>query len=374
MRYWNSSYAKYAALLFLGVFLSTTACEEIDLDSEEAGEVQGFWQLRSGTGDNTFLLVSATEVIFYFYDRSENCITLDTYEVVSIDGTGFYLLRQEDTEETRGITFSRNGDGLHVRDIDESQSNLDKYQISAVDINTLAPVCVDPTDVFGLWEYVNEMVNDTVYVSIQMDTIKVASKGQQEDCFFTSVLEVLAIDGTKFTIQDNDPSSETGQQEVTLTRTNDGLRIQRMEEGVLVDELYTQSDFDFSTAEPECSQTPIDLFQGIWQYNAPVADSFTFYLSITQESMNYHFPLEGTVDNQGQECYQVEVLPIIEAGEGFLTVTLPPEQTEQVKFFFEFNSDEGLLYIDDGFQKESFFPSDITRAEITNSCVLLKTN
>ncbi len=371
MRYLNN-YAKYAALLFCGFFLTTLACEEIELDSEEVGEVQGFWQLNSGTGDNTFLSISASEVTFYFYDRSENCITVDTYEVVSIDGKGFYLLQQEGREENRGITFSRNGEGLHVRDIDKTQSELDIYQPSEVDINTLAPICVDPTDVFGVWQYINEMDNDTVYVSIQEDSVRVASRGQDEDCYFTSVMEVFAIDGTKFTIQDNDPSSETGRQEVTVTRTNDGLRIQRMEDGSLVDELYTQSNFDFSSAEPECILTPLDLYQGIWQFNAPVTDPIVFYISITPESLNYHFPVEDSEDNQRNVCYLVESLPVVEAGEGFLTLLLPPEQIE-VKFFFEFNTEEELLYINDEIQKESYFASDITRAEITNSCVLLKT-
>ncbi len=372
MRYLNN-YAKYAALLLFGVFLTTTACEEISLDNDEAGEVQGFWQLNSGIGDNTFLLVSTSEVIFYFYDRSENCITVDAYQVVSIDGKGFYLLTQEGREENRGLTFSRNGDGLHVRDIDKTQSELDKYEPSEVDINNLAPICVDPTDVFGIWEYIDEARGDSIYVSIEMDTVRVASKDSGRDCYFTSVMEVFEIDGNIFTIMDNDPSSPTGQQDVILTRTNQGLRIQRMEDGVLVDELYTQSQFDFSTAEPECILNPIELYQGIWQFNAPSADPIVFYLSITQESMNYHFPLTGTIDNQGQTCYQVERLPIVEAGEGFLTVTLPPEQTEQIKFFFEFNTDEELLYVDDGFNKESFFSSDITRAEITNNCVLRQT-
>lgn len=372
MRYSNN-YAKYAALLFCGIFLATFACEEIDLDNDEAGEVQGFWQLNLGAGDTSFLSISSTEVIFYFYDRSEDCITVDAYEVVSVDGKGFYLLRQEGREDNRGITFSRNGDGLHVRDIDKTQSELDIYELSEVDINTLAPICVDPTDVFGVWEYINETEGDTVYVSIEMDTVRVTSKRPEADCYFTSLLEVFEIDGTRFTIQDNDPSSPTGRQEVTLTRTNDGLFIQRMEDGNLVEELYSESTFDFSSAEPECILTPVELYGGIWQFSAPAADPIVFYLSITPESMSYHFPLDGTVDNQGQECYQVDILPIVEAGEGFLTVSLPPEQTEQIKFFFEFKPDEELLYIDDGIQQEAFFVSDIERSVITNRCTFSRT-
>tara|TARA_R110000868_G_scaffold259361_5_gene517285 strand:- start:49113 stop:49514 length:402 start_codon:yes stop_codon:yes gene_type:complete len=130
--------------------LTNIACEDVDLEGEEAGSVEGFWERnRNSSGSNTFLLVSETEVIFYFYDSSENCLTIDAYDIVRVDGSGFYILTKEGLEQNRVIALTRDGDSIYFRDIvEDAETFLQKFFLSQVDINTLAPICVNLSNVF----------------------------------------------------------------------------------------------------------------------------------------------------------------------------------------------------------------------------------
>ena len=362
------SFLKYSMFLFGCMLLVSLSCEDLDLDNDEAGGVQGFWELYQTPGSNTYLLISDTEVIFYYYDARENCITVDAYEVVRIDGTGFYILDQEGLEENRVLAISKNGERIHVRDLEETQSELDRYFPSEVDINSLAPVCVDPGDVFGNWELEIEDGN-TVFLSIQEDSIKVYDEVQQENCFFLSALEVLEINGNVFTITDNDPASTTGTQEVILTRTNDGLEIERTEDGQVVIELYVESDADFSTFNPICTFDFEFLEETIWQYNAGLEEVDTeFYLTIDSEYLTFYFRIGDPINAPDDVCFDIQQLEIVSRGDGTLTIRENIEPFEEIELLIDFREEEGLLYIDDMLDILTFFPTDIDPGYINNQC------
>ncbi|MBO6522496.1 MAG: hypothetical protein JJ971_01600 [Balneolaceae bacterium] len=359
---------KYSLILITSAFIATTACEDLDLDNDEAGSVQGFWELRQSVNSITYLQISDTEVIFYFYDAVENCIKVDAYQVLRIDGTGFYILDQEGLEENRVLAISKNGDRIHVRDIEKTQSELDKYSPSEVDINTLAPICVDPTDVFGNWELELED-GDHIYISVREDSIKIYDQVQQENCFFFSGLEVIEINGNVFTITDNDPASTTGTQEVTLTRTNQGLEIERREDEQVVNELFVQSDADFSTFGPICSFDFQFLEENTWQYNAKVEEGdIEFYLTIDQEYFTFHFRIGDPINAPDDVCFDIQKLEIISRGDGTLTVREPVEPFGEIEFLIEFREEEGLLYVDDTLDILTFFPTNIDSGYINNQC------
>ncbi len=359
---------KYSLILITCTFLATTACEDLDLDNDEAGSVQGFWELRQSVNSITYLQISDTEVIFYFYDAVENCITVDAYQVVRIDGTGFYILDQEGLEENRVLAISKNGERIHVRDIEETQSELDKYSPSEVDINTLAPICVDPTDVFGNWELELED-GDHVYLSIQEDSVKVYDQIQEENCFILSALEVIEINGNVFTLSDNDPASKTGTQEVTVTRTNQGLEIERMEDGQVVNELFVQSDADFSAFEPICSFGFQGLEETTWQYNAKAEEGdIEFYLTIDQDHFTFHFRIGDPINAPEDVCFEIQQFEIVSRGNGTLTIREPVEPFQEIELLIEFREEEGLLYVDDTLDILTFFPTDIDHGYINNQC------
>lgn len=359
---------KYTLILFTCSLLATSACEDLDLDNDEAGNVQGFWELSQSSGNNTFLLISDTEVIFYYYDALENCIKIDSYQVIRIDGSGFYILDQEGLEENRVLAISKNGERIHVRDLEETQSELDRYFPSEVDINTLAPVCVDPTDVFGNWELELED-GDYIYLSVREDSIKIYDHVQQESCFFFSGIEVLEINGNVFTITDNDPASTTGIQEVRLTRTNQGLEIERREDEQVVNELFVRSDEDFSKFDPICTFDFHFLEETIWQYNAGVEDGdIEFYLTIDQEYFTFHFRIGDPINAPDEVCFEIQQLEIVSMGDGTLTIRETIEPFEDIELLIDFREEEGLLYIDDTVDILTFFPTNIDPGYINNQC------
>lgn len=242
---------KFGVLILSAVAFLSMACEDLDFDNDEAGEVQGFWKQNTGTGSNKFLTISSEEVIFYQFSASKNCNTIDAYQVVRIDGKGFYILDQEGLEENKVLAVSRNKDKIQVRDINVTQDELQWFIISELDPATIAPECVDPSNVYGNWELQIES-EDPIFLSIEKDSIKVTEFKVDETCYSTSELRILGIDGNVFTLSIDTPDATSETQKVTLTRTVEGLEVERIENGQPIKELYNQSDSDFSSFEPEC--------------------------------------------------------------------------------------------------------------------------
>lgn len=362
------SLLKYSLLLAGCMLLVTLSCEDIDIESQEAGEIRGFWKHWSGSGNITYLNISDTEVIFYNYDGREQCITIDAYQIERIDGTGFYILGQEGLEENRVLAISRNGERIDVRDINETQKQIDRYYPSEEDVNSLPRICINPTDVSGNWEMELEG-GDKVFLSVEEDSIKVIDQDLKLGCYSISALEVIEYNGNDFLISDNNPFS-SGTQQVKFTRTYDGLEVERMEGDILIKELFTESEADFSTFTPTCAFNPLDGLEGTWQYNAsPDEGDVEFYLTIDQNEFVFHFRVGDPVNDPNNVCFQLQKFEIISFGENAITIRDNNADTaEEVVLTVEFREEEGLLYIDDTSDVLTFFPSTIDQGYINNQC------
>lgn len=351
------------------MLLVTSSCEDIDNESQEAGEIRGFWEHFPGSGNISYMLITDTELIFYNYDGREQCITVDAYEIVRIDGTGFYILAQEGLEGNRVLAISRNGDRLDVRDINETQKQIDRYYQTEEDVNSLPRTCINPTDVFGNWELELEG-GDKIFLSIEEDSIKVIDQDLKLGCYFISSLEVIEFNGNDFLISDNDPFSVSGTQQVRLTRTYDGLEVERVEGNALIKELYLESTVDFSNFTPVCTFNPLEGLEGTWQYNASSEEGdVEFYLTINQDEFIFHFRVGDPINDPENVCFQLQKFEIVSIGENTITIRDNNIQTaEEVVLILEFREEEGLLYVDDTLDILTFFPTDIDQGYINNQC------
>lgn len=367
---------KYSLILLSCVLLVNLACEDIDLEGEEAGSVQGFWQLNETVSSlNTYLLVSEVAVIFYFHDTVENCIKVDAYDIVRIDGTGFYILSKEGLEENRVLALTRQNDRIIYRDIiDNTETKREIYYISSVDINTLAPVCVDPTDVFGQWELTREN-EPTIHLSITPDSIKVIESIPDQECFFISEMEILEINGNVFTINDNDPNANSTTQEVTITRTAEGVEVERWEKGEIIKEVYLKSEADFSIFEPICNFGPLMSLAGKWQFeDSGVEDSPEFYMTISFDFMSFHFLVGDPINDPENVCFEIEQFEIVTVDDRTLSVKGTREPFEEVTLTLDYRETEGLLYLDDTQDVLAFFRTDIDDGYINNQCSTTSAN
>lgn len=366
---------KLSFLVFCCLFLVNLSCEDIDLEGEAAGNVQGLWEFRQNSaGSNTFLLVSDTEVNYYYYDSRENCITIDAYEVIRIDGDGFYILTQEGLEENKVLAISKNGDRIDVRDIDDTQNNIVKYWASEVDINALAPVCIDPTDVFGEWELKIED-EPSIYLSIAQDSIKVIDLFSEQNCYVSSKLEVFKINGNIFTISDNNPAANSSTQEVTITRTSEGIEVERIEEGSVIKEVYTKSEADFSTFEPKCNFGPLLFLEGTWNFeDSGIENSSEFYMTLGLDFMSFHFLIGDPINDPDNVCFEIEHFDIIEIEEQSISVKGSREPFEEVTYTLDYREEEGLLYLDDTQDNLRFFRTTIDDNYINNQCSVTSGN
>ncbi|MEQ9264239.1 MAG: hypothetical protein RLN81_03410 [Balneolaceae bacterium] len=362
----KSLFLKKSFLLIGCLCVLLAVCDEVDLEGEEAGEVQGFWELATGGGDFTYLSVAQDSVIFYYFDSSEDCITIDAFRVVQIDGTGFYILnRGGEGEENTVLAISRNRDRIDVRNINDTQREIDKFLLSTVDITTLAPVCVDETDVFGKWELTPEG-EPPIYLSITPDSISVISKETVEDCYFISVLKVFEINGNVFTMDDNDPFSENGTQDVVIRRVPEGVEIERMEDGSLIKELYSVSNEDFSLFEPECEFTIPPAFMGLWQLetsndiNSPV-----LFLSLNNEELVYYNEIKSASETS---CFDRFAYQIVSFVGDVLTLTTPEDPT--FNLIYRLGVTEGKLVTTfENDISETFFRTDTPISELEgNQC------
>ncbi len=360
---------KYYFLLIGFALIVSLSCDEVDLTAEEAqGEVQGFWKHYPGSGNIVYMLINESEVVFYNYSGREGCNTIDAYQIERVDGNGFYILSKEGLEENRVIAISRNAERLDVREIDDSKSSIDRYYVSDEDINSIAPICVDPTDVFGNWELELED-GDKILLSIEEDSIKVIDQDLKLGCYFISELEVIEFNGNDFLITNNDPLS-SGTQEVKLTRTLEGLEVERQEGNILVKELYRASSADFSNFTPVCIFNPLEGLEGTWQYNAASEEGdIEFYLKIDQDAFVFHFRFGDPVNDPENVCFQLQKFEIIRVGENTVTIRDNNiEPAEEVTLIIEFREEEGLLYVDDTFDILTFFPTTVDDAYINNQC------
>ena len=342
-------------IYLIGLIAVLISCEGVDLTGEEEG-VDGLWELNVSGGTN-YLEISPDSVVYYFYNRSEGCINTKAYELLQVESGGFYTL--SNGSDTTIVAINRSGDRIHVRDLHETQSELDKYWPSTVDIESLGFECGTADAVLGKWER-DEGNGNKVYLEISSDSVTVITYNSFLGCYNTDVIQVLSIDGNVFTVENNDPNA-TGPQEVAISRMGDTIEIIREEDGEIIQETYTESDFDASLFEPLCGTD----FEGMWQLDS--TDGTLAYLVI-EESVFSFFYYQGDITNpQDSDCFEINVLVSISASGDEVTFIDPTQQfPEPITAFIRI--EEGFLHITIDGEEEIFFPNTIDQGFLTDVC------
>lgn len=234
-------------IIIISIFVGS--CEEADLTGVESGDVQGLWQNRTGTGNNTFLLVSDTEFTFYYYNASENCITTEAYTVVDNSDAGIYVLKKnEDDEENVVYTLAINGTRLHVRNIEDTQDEILYFFASEVDIETLAPTCFNE-EVLGIWKLDSTEMDE--YMQISTEEVESKTFDETEQCFVTIGYDVVSIENQTFYLQEQIANPD--QFEADFELTDSQLKITWKYASGDISEVFMTSDSVFSQLIPVCA-------------------------------------------------------------------------------------------------------------------------
>ena len=239
----------FYVLLAISIF---THCEEVDnFESEEAGNVQGFWELEQTTGSNTFLKVSETEFTFYYYDAAKPCITIDSFKVVDIEDGGFYVVTKDlASDERKTFALSKNGERVHVRDIEETQKEIQRFWSSQVDIENLAPVCYD-NGLTGVWELDSE--DEIEYADINEQRIKVATFFEPEGCFDLEDHLIVSVDGSVFTFEEEGPDGQPEQYTADISRVDSTVTVMLEDDGEEVVRIFKPAKVELGGLNPYCS-------------------------------------------------------------------------------------------------------------------------
>jgi len=288
---------KYAVRIFLFLVLSIGffGCDDIDLEGEEAGEVRGLWQRLITEGNNDLVLISDTEFNFYKYDAQKNCVETDAYNVIMVDGTGFFQVEKGDGSPEKVFAVSKNGDRIHLRPIDSPQEDIDRYWASEIDINSI-PECLKETDIQGLWE--NTTDDELVVLDITTDSVRVIARFVEENCFERTDLRIEGRNGNIYNLVDQITPDISGNIFVEIKRTETGLEVTREEDGVFINELYLESQIDVASLTPLCSQTiPADAL-GLWDNTVNTATTSSHVLVEELQVTYYTFSSSSCYEKQ----------------------------------------------------------------------------
>lgn len=360
---------KYCSYLFFAlglVLVSSTSCDDVDLSGDLRGQVEGFWERTAG-GRTSYLLVSQTEVNFYNYKKADECFTIDQFEVVSVDELGFYTIRKEGEEEFKTLALSRNDDRLDVRELENTQDNLKSYFLSAADQSVVDPECTSIEDVYGSWEMDYE--GGKTIVEISADSIKVADYVSMLDCYFISKLEVVSVQGSVFTLTDNDPMSSAGTQRIILSIEDGMLKVERKEQGEDIIEYFSPSSSSIADIDQAC--TPEDFnIEGQWQLQTEASDTAPLIYLVIEPGHFVFYYYKGDPDQPtAEDCYDVKSLNIISTDEQYFTLSDPlTNETLEVAVHFDFEN--GFLIMDDGDLVQTFFSVQIEEGVLDDVCTV----
>lgn len=362
---------KYCTYLFFAlglVLVSSASCDDVDLTGNLRGEVEGFWERTAG-GRTDYLLVSPSEVHFYTYKKSDDCFTVDQFEVISVDELGFYTIRREGEEESKTLALSRNDDRLDVRELENTQDNLKSYFLSTADQNAVGPICTSIEDVFGSWEMDHE--GGKTIVEISADSIIVADYVSSIDCYFISKLEVVSLQGSVFTLTDNDPMSSSGTQRITLSIENGLLKVERKEQGEDVIEYFSPGSSSIDDIERVCNEEDFNI-DGQWQLQTDGSDSAPLiYLGIEPGHFIFYYYKGDPAQPTAEDCYDVKSLDIISVDEQYFTLS-DPLNNETLEIAVHFDFENGFLIIDDGDLVQTFFRVEIEEGVLDDVCTVVE--
>ena len=147
----------------------------------------------------------------------------------------------------------------------------------------------------GLWELNTD--DETIYVLIDESSITVYSKESNADCYFIQSFDILSTDGDTLTISSVDTQEN---EEVTIVREGETIRITRMDDGETIEEVYSMSNEDILTLTPKCEVT----ISGLWQLES-TEDIFYVFINLNDNSVIL-VDYRGDAANQGDDCYEFQ--------------------------------------------------------------------
>lgn len=238
-------------ILFFTLSISFIACDDLDLEGDDAGEVRGLWQKFDREGSNEFVLISDTRFGFYDYNAGRGCMIVDEYRVIQRDGTGFFQVIKDDGSPPKVFAVSLNGDRIHLRDIDDTQREIQRYWPSDIpNIDEFAPVCYNP-ELTGTWKLMSEEVEE--YVSVSEQLMEIASFDTLETCFQNVKFDVIDIDMPEMVIRNQSNTNEEFSLDVTLM--DSVLTISRNAAGNIFESNYAAADTLISQLSPFCANS-----------------------------------------------------------------------------------------------------------------------
>ncbi len=250
-------------ILLYTLCVSFLACDDLDLDNEDAGgEVIGVWEKFKTEGSNEFVLISNNTFGFYYYNASRGCMTTDVYRVVKRDGTGFFQVTKDDGSPLKVFAVSQNGDRIHLRDIDVTQSHIQRYWPSEkTNIEDFAPVCYN-NDLTGTWRLNSEKIEE--YVSVNSLRFEIASFDTTETCFQNVKFDVIDIDMPEMVLRNQANASE--EFSLNFTLSDSVMTISRNNAGNTFQSNYLASDTLIAELSPFCANTSTATLFNSYKY------------------------------------------------------------------------------------------------------------
>ncbi|MBO6795369.1 MAG: hypothetical protein JJ895_15790 [Balneolaceae bacterium] len=239
-------------ILLFTLCVSFMACDDLDLDNEDAGgEVIGIWEKFKTEGSNEFVLISNNTLGFFYYNASRGCMTTDVYRVAKRDGTGFFQVTKDDGSPLKVYAVSRNGDRIHLRDIDDTQRDIQRYWPSEkTNIEDFAPVCYN-NDLTGTWQLDSDEIEE--YVSVSSLKFEIASFDTTESCFQNVKFDVIDIDMPEMVLRNQANASEEFSLDFTLA--DSVMTISRNNAGTTFQSNYLASDTLITQLSPFCTNS-----------------------------------------------------------------------------------------------------------------------
>lgn len=244
---------KYAlrGILFIALCAVFVTCDDLESEGDDAGEVRGLWQKFDREGSNEFVLISDVRFGFYYYNAGRGCMIADEYRVIQRDGTGFFQVTKGGDSPPKVFAVSLNDDRIHLRDIDDTQNEIQRYWASEIpNIDDFAPVCYNP-ELTATWKLLSDEMEE--YVSVSEQLLEIAAFDTLNTCFQNIKFDVIDVDMPEIVIRNQSNTNEEFSLDVTLM--DSVLTISRNAMGTTFESNYTAVDTLISQLSPLCSNS-----------------------------------------------------------------------------------------------------------------------
>lgn len=353
-------------LLLTGLILFL-ACDDISVLNDEPDDITGVWEVNFGSGEVQYLSIGDDTISFFSTYPQLNCTVTEIYRIDAADQSGFYTVVKEGGSETTVFAISQREGQLHVRNVEKSSDIVVKYRPSDKSIAELAPSC-NAGDVFGTWQLQNNN-DDLLVITISAESIKVTYYDVLEECYQQQNIAVIDINGEIFTLEDNDPDSENGEQEIVIRVVSESsIEITRTESGQTFTEIYYDSGIDTESLTPICADSDVASLNGQWQKVNSVNSSTRSlrFLEIYPATVRYltfkgnpNFPDES-------DCFEVVIYDVLSYIDGIMEIRNSGTQ-DSVKTLQLTLQDEFLQVSNEGVA-ETFISIGENNAFLNDTC------